>query len=188
MENPFLNKLQIDNEHVISETSSLFSKLSETQMRWKPTEKAWSVLECFNHLYITGNLYYPAVEALLERTIKEGVKSNEPFRPTWFGKWFIGLVLPESKRKIKTVSIFTPTEDLLTPLSCKDQFIQLQQKYIKLIQRSDGYNLRWQKLSSPANRLLRFTLGEALWLTVAHNQRHLLQTQKLTNLPLFPSA
>lgn len=166
-------------------SNSLISSLSIAQLTWKPAAKTWSILQCFEHLYTVNQLYMGKIEGAIQNASDED--GLERFRPSWFGRKFIDFQRPESKRKVKTLKLFKPavTDQDVTVVA---QFMAQQKDLLNLIVEADQCNLNKVKLSSPATRLIRFSLGEALTLLVIHEQRHLLQAQNLQlhiNFPEF---
>ncbi len=180
---PHLRKLLDDLNTVTTETERLRATLSDAQCIWKPAPDVWNVLECFQHLIVTDELYYPRLRVAIEKAKREG--GSAPFRPSLFGKTFIRYVSPESQRKIKTFRTFEPSP-ALTDLTVLQQFVDHQDALTALIRQADGINLNRGKFSSPASRLVRFSVGEGLTVLVVHQQRHLQQARRLAERPDFP--
>ncbi len=180
---PHLRRLLNDLNTVTAETERLRATLSEAQCIWKPAPGVWNVLECFQHLIVTDELYYPRLRLAIEKAKREG--GSAPFRPSLFGKTFIRYVSPESQRKIKTFRTFEPSP-ALTDLTVLQQFVDHQDALTALIRQADGINLNRGKFSSPASRLVRFSVGEGLTVLVVHQQRHLQQARRLAERPDFP--
>ncbi len=186
VQNPFLNQLLAENQTVMTGVAELFANYSPAQLTWKPDPKSWSMLECIHHLVMTMSVYYPALKDVIDGLRLRNQVRRGPFRPTWFGKIFIGFVLPKSRRKIKTVRAFQPAAGDFSNVNVKDLFLEIAGKYNELIVLADGYDLNGKKFTSPASRWVRLTPGEGLWLHVAHNRRHLQQAQDLARHPDFP--
>ena len=181
---PHLRTLLDDLNAVTAEAERLRATLSEAQCIWKPEPGVWNVLECLQHLVVTDELYFPRIRAAIEKARGEG--DSMPFRPSFFGKTFIRYVSPESKKKVKTLRLFEPPPTL-TDVTVLQHFIDHQDELAALIRQADGINLNRNKLSSPASRLVRFSVGEGLTMLVAHQQRHLQQARRLTEHPDFPA-
>ena len=67
-----------------------------------------------------------------------------------------------------------------------EQFIEHQTEFTQIIRRADGTDLNVTKISSPASRFIRLTVGEALTMLATHQQRHIQQARRLTEHPDFP--
>ena len=188
VKHPHLQRLLTENKMVSEASATLVSQFSPAQLNWKPDAKIWSMLENFDHLNIIMGMYFPAMEKHLNMLKSRDLKSTDAFKPTWFGKMFVGIVLPESTRKMKTVGVFVPQQGTKDPEEVMQQFEKNIAQLDQMIFESDGYALNYKKFASPASALVRLTLGEALWLQVAHNHRHLLQAKRLQELSDFPKV
>lgn len=177
---PHVRQLAKTVQATRNDAEALFGRLSDAQCIWKPEPTTWNVLECFAHVIVTDNQYWPNIEALLTRT----AHATDPFKPSWFGRKFVGALEPGT-RKLKTFKMFKP-QTAFDDLSVRDQFLTHQDDFIDLLRRADGHNLNRPKLSSPASRLVRFSLGEALSVLVIHQRRHVDQAERLTQHPGFP--
>lgn len=177
---PHVRQLAETVQATRNEAEALFDRLSDAQSIWKPDPTVWNALECFAHVIATDHQYWPKIEDLLDRT----APSADSFKPSWFGRKFIGVLEPGS-RKLKTFKMFQP-QTAFDDLSVREQFLAHEDAFMDLLRRADGQNLNRPKLSSPASRLVRFSLGEALTVLVTHQRRHLDQAERLTQHPAFP--
>ena len=185
LSHPHLQRLLADLEAVDEGARQLRADLSQEQLAWKPTPEAWSVLECFEHLIVTGELYHPRIRQGLGRARRTG--ADAPFRPRLFGRLFLRSLDPEATRKLKTFNAFKPargTDDV----AIIDRFLAQQDDFRALLHEADGVDLNSGVFSSPLTRLLRFTVGEGLTIVVVHQQRHLGQARRLTQLSAFPEG
>ena len=185
MRNLHLDRLLRDVKEVKQASEALFSSLSPEQIAWKPNRKAWSVLECYDHLLVTNGLYIPRIKAALDKSEDSVENSVRPFKPSYFGRLFIKSLRPQSGFKIKTFKVFRPKNGA-TNLDIPSLFLAQQNELVELIKRADQCDVNAVKFSSPVSRLIRFSLGEGLSVVVVHEQRHLLQAQNLQLLPDFP--
>jgi hypothetical protein len=92
---------------------------------------------------------------------------------------FIDSLGPDSRLRVKTLKLYTPSGGL-----GKDQltlkFHELQEQYRDTLVRASGLDLVRVKVASPANRMLRFSLGVWFAATLAHELRHAEQARRLT--------
>lgn len=182
---PHLRHLQAEAVAVTEAAQHLLDALSGPQLTWKPDPGTWSVAECFDHLSVTNRLYVPRIRRAIERAGQNTLV--RPFRPSWLGRLFIRLSGPGSRWKLKAPGLFKPTPAAVDPLVVR-QFVEQQEALLALIQQASAVNLNTAKLRSPATRLLRLSVGEALTLLVVHEQRHLQQAQRLTRRSDFPAG
>ncbi len=187
LQDAHLSEMLRFNTHVAIEAQKLFSEYSETQLIWRPDAKTWNIVSCFRHLTTTCELYLPRLEETAHSVSEKGLRKSGEFKPTWFGNFFIGMLMPEKTRKLKAPKAFKPASDF-NDLAVKRDFFNVQEKINEVIRSADGLDLNRTKFTSPVSRLVKLTLGEGFWLVVTHNRRHLLQAQNLTKHPGFPKA
>ena len=185
IQHPHLRQLHADLAAVTAEARRLRDDLTDDQLTWQPSPEAWSIANCFDHLYVAGSLYHPRLREAITRAPEAG--ADRAFKPSFFGRKFIQAVSPETKRRVKTFTIFKP-EQAPTDAPALDRFIAQQDELAAILREADGHDLNSGKFSSPLNRLIRFTLGEGLTFIVAHQQRHLGQALRVMEAAGFPEG
>lgn len=185
VQNLHIDQLLRDASEVLHASEALFASLSDEQLTWKSNKKVWSILECFDHLYTVNGLYLPCIQEGLATAREKGLVSVEPFKPSWFGRLFIWGMQPDTKLKVKTLKLFKPKAGPQN-LAVKQSFMDQQAAFVELIKQADPYNLNQIKITSPASRLVKLSIGEALTGLVAHERRHLLQAQNIQLNNEFP--
>ena len=182
-----LPELLAASEQSISNAETLFAPLTDAQLLWRPSAKVWGVADCVAHLVTSQAAYWPRIKGAFAKTREQNLRGSNEFKPRWLQRNFIEAVAPPIKRQMKTFKVFTPAESDVSP-AIKQRFVDSQRELIAFMQDADGWDLNKHKLGSPVTPLLRFSVGEALWLTVVHTQRHLEQAKHVTENPAFPSA
>ena len=118
-----------DDADFFTDVRELVRGLSEEQLRWRPDDRRWSVLECIAHLIEAAKQYAPAIGSALDRARANGWFGNGPFRYGMFSRWFARSMEPPAKIKVKTTP-FPPvlsavTHDVLSDFDrqsdCADQ-------------------------------------------------------------------
>ena len=164
-------------------TEALRAGLSENQLGWKPAGKVWSVNECFQHINQVDTLYRPRIAGVLDEALE--APNARSFKFSLFCKLFGKFVQPDSRWRVPTAPAFEPEQDQIGPESIQ-RFLDNQEALKALIMRAEGVDLNSNRLTSPITNLIRFSVGEALWVLVVHQQRHLQQAERLTRHPSFP--
>lgn len=154
--------------------------LDDAQFNARPTPDSWSVCECLHHLVVTGEKVGHAIDLALERAHREGRLSRGPFRYGRLGNWFVRQCNADNfpkRRRVKTVKTYEPQahQSVTNVLSAFDA---LQTNLIERIEASNGIDLARVRITSPATRLIRLSLGQWLELLVGHQERHLLQARE----------
>ncbi|MDF1838366.1 MAG: DinB family protein [Planctomycetota bacterium] len=182
----YLDDLLRQSKRLTEQTQALTQGLTEEQLNWRPDGGGWSMAQALEHLTTTAQLYAPGIDRLIVRASRKRPYKGEPFEPTWLGGGFAKYVGPEGEAKMKAPKKFRPvaTPDAQTPA----RFLAEQENLDQRMRASLDFNLRRWKLRSPAFPLMRFTLGDAFALLVAHGQRHINQAQAIHDLPEFPGA
>lgn len=183
--NPHLKTLLTDIAAINEEVSQLLSHYSAEQLTWKPTPTEWSMAECFDHLMVFGHQYYPKVQQTIDQTRQKNLRESRPFRPSWLIKMFVNTQKPSSGWKTKTFKNFEPAQS--PDDSTGQRLLEQQKTLVDLIRQADGYDLNRLKLTSPVTWLLKFSVGEALWMLVVHQQLHLHQAKAVAQLAKFPT-
>jgi hypothetical protein len=157
----------------------IFTVLSEEQARERPDPTSWSVGECVDHLCVVGRKLLPRIDAGLTKAREKGWYSDGPFRYSWWGNWFVrasGAGDYPPKQKVKTPKLYRPVHEWPVEELVRS-FTHLQDEYLSRIRTANGIDLARVKITSPAARLLRLSLGQWLELLVGHQERHLLQAR-----------
>ena len=183
---PDLRSLAADLEEVSRATERLCTGLSDDQLTWRTNLESWSIAHCFEHLRIADALYAWRVRPVIERARARGKRrgAEEPIAKSWIGRRMISAMRPGSAYRARAPKVFRP-EDKPPPKSWR-HFLAGQATTAGLLRDAEGLPLNRLHVGSPISRLLRLRLGESLVLVVVHQQRHLLQAQRVREDPHFP--
>jgi hypothetical protein len=155
---------------------ALAKGLTPLQLTWEPSQDAWSVGQCLEHLRLTNEVYLPAITAsLTDRPLLE----VQDITPGWFGRWFIrNYIEPssESKRARAPKKIAPGTR--VDP-HILDLFLTSNQAVRELIRRASDYDVNRIRFKNPFIPVLRFTVGTGLEIVSIHQRRHLLQAERV---------
>ena len=165
----------------VYEQTKEFLKLSPDQLNWRPSDKQWSVGECFEHLMRTNSEYIPHYQKFVLKGIK-----NKPVKYTHslMGKIVIKSMKPENKRKTKTPGLFNPIGSVVKESIVKD-FLYQNNEIIDLVSRMDMSKLK-EKITSPFAKYVKYNIGDSLMIIAYHNLRHLQQAKNVTQSSGFP--
>ena len=137
--------------------------------------------ECIDHLVMVGTIMNRSIDEGIQKAEERGLKSDGPFKYGALGNWFVRAVSGSErgrKRKLKAPSIYTPTsEHSISRLDAA--FNDLQDAFVDRVQRANGLDLARVKIPSAVTRLIRLSLGQWLALLAGHQERHLLQADKV---------
>ncbi|AFH48216.1 Hypothetical protein IALB_0504 [Ignavibacterium album JCM 16511] len=174
-----------DSELFIKEIDKLYS-LTDEQLNWKPAYDVWSIAECVEHLSVTNKLYFNEMEKQFyeEQIICDD--SEEIVKHKFFGKMIIKAVDPANVKKTKTFSVFKPEKSSFDN-SVIDKLINIQKDLINLISISLNIDFNKYVMSSPASKFIKENFSDVLEIIRLHNQRHLLQINRIVSDKNFPN-
>ena len=160
------------------EARQLVSELSEVQFNWQPAPTAWSVAQCLAHLGQMNSVLTAALRTAVRQARKNSAMPRRSIQPGWFGRWFIKQMEAPPRRKLKTPKQGIPKghqsqEEILKA------FIAAHDELRSLIQETRELDLNRIRFRNPFIGLLRYSVGTALLVIVAHDCRHLWQANQV---------
>lgn len=164
-------------EDVKSAARPLVEGLSDEQLRWRPAPDRWSIAECFSHLNVTADQYYPAIDSSMRRARERGLLGEGPFRHGFLMNRFIRMMEPPARRSFRAPRMFRPrTRALADEIPT---FFAHQSAIIERVHQANGLDLSRVKVVSPLTSLMRMSLGQCFGLLAAHERRHLWQAARV---------
>src|SRR5262249_14366564 len=181
-EQPFSPDLQaVLNElhRTDHEAMELVADLTEAQLNWQPNAGTdWSVAQCLDHLAQSNTLYTSALLAAV-RSVKPGAAPRQgPIQPGWFARFFITVLEPPPRRKIKAQKKVLPAKHLSATEALRS-FTVAHDEIRILITESLGIDLNGVRFKNPFIRLFHFTVGAGIMIMCAHDRRHLWQARQV---------
>ena len=163
----------------------LASGLTPLQLNWRPSQDAWSVGQCLEHLLMTSEVYLPAITASLAARPRLPVRD---ITPGWFGRWFIrNYIEPSSESKRARAPKKIAPGARVDP-HILDLFVASNQAARELVRRASDYDVNRIRFKNPFIPVLRFTVGTGLEIVSKHQLRHLLQAERVKQAADFPGS
>ena len=165
-------------EELNKEFSSCLSDMDLDTLNIQPSENSWSIMETLDHILIGNRYYLIAFEQLLQLNYPSNFFSKLPFLSGFWGKIILKSVSPANQKKVKTMPVFSPessryTENLLP------QLLEVHTRISQLILQLEDYHPKKTKLTSPAGKVITYSLEDALNIMVDHTERHLNQIKRI---------
>lgn len=154
---------------------------SHKELLWKPTPEKWSAAQCIEHIVVSNGRYYPLFDKRL--TVKANKHYNQKaYKPTFWGRIIYNAVDPDQmeKRKSKTQKIFTPQPEVEIPTLIR-RFEQSQEQLLHYMHQTLETDAT-QKISSPAAKLIRYSLADTMAILSKHEIRHYRQALNVLKL------
>jgi len=162
-------------EHSLAEGLELLALPADTLNR-RPAGGGWSAAECLAHLNATTEKYAPCIANAVDQARRRAWLAHKSFRPGWFERFFLGSIEPGNKRKFKAPAVFQPPPGL-TISTIEQEWRATHSRMFELMNCSDELDLKRPKVTSPATRFLRLSLGASFALVATHDRRHILQAK-----------
>ncbi|HAB54698.1 MAG: DinB family protein [Stygiobacter sp.] len=163
-------------EQIKETTVRLLKDASVEELNKKSSEKRWSAAECIEHLTVAGQSYLSNIPKIPKRSavlIDDDVKIGAGL----FAKTFIHFFGPKVRIKMKSpknmlVSNSNHDKDVI------DDFLFLQDEFLTALSSVDYDELKSIKVAWPTFELKKFSLGEVMMITIAHELRHINQAER----------
>jgi len=157
--------------------SAVVTSLGADELNWKPDPNAWSIGQCLEHLCIANEVYLPAIASALEKPTRSA--TQQEITPGWFGRWFIRNYIAPSPatRRGRAPRKITPHSHVDTAIL--DRFLHTNARARELAQRARDCNVNSVRFRNPFIPIIYFTIGTGLEITSKHEQRHLLQAERV---------
>jgi hypothetical protein len=164
--------------------TALATPLTVAQLNWKPRADVWSVGQCLEHLCRANEVYVAPMRDAL-RTSSTG--PVDEIRPGWFGRWFIRTYIEPTTQKTRARAprIAVPVVQHIDA-SILDRFIASNDAMRGIVDAAEQHDVNRVRFKNPFVPIIRFTVGTGLQIIARHNHRHLLQAERVTQLPEFP--
>ena len=163
---------QIDRN--TTEFQKAFGELSPDELNRKPNPNTWSIAQNIDHLIVINSSYFSIFKEMRDGNYELPFVAKIGFIVNLFGRLILNAVKPETKRKIKTLSKWEPSESEISP-DILERFKKHQEELKQEIIDSKDLLSRNAIISSPANKYIVYHLKTAFDIIIAHEQRHLNQ-------------
>jgi hypothetical protein len=179
-----INTITSEMRKVADDAKAAFGTLSVEQLNWKPSEKGWSVGQCFEHIIKTNQEFYPEFEKVASGNRKNSFWENlSPFTG-WGGRFLINAVSIDSK-KAKV-----PSKRVVPPSDIESDIIGRFAEHIadvnKKVDQCAGADRQKTVVTSPFLAIFTYTLDDAYTVLVEHTKRHYRQAERVTQAEGFP--
>jgi len=152
--------------------------LTRDEFNWKPSADKWSVGQCLEHLAIGNEVYLDAIEAALTRNLNKG--GVQDITPGAFSRWFLRAYIEPSDRTKRATSPGKIRPAAEIDSTTLDRFLRSNERTRALMRRASEYDVNRVRFRNPFVPVIRFTVGTGFVLLSAHERRHLLQAERVS--------
>lgn len=191
--------MKVDSAELIKELSRLSKRLSEivlydfedldnVQLNWKAMPNQWSIAECLLHINLFFAHYLPIIQKEL---VKNKKQAQQRYRSGFLGDFLVKRVqLGDNHslgRSLKSQAIFKPdSEEVLSGIDIIQDYQQHQKKLKMLLDAALLSNLESIRIPFAPLPFIRLRLGDLFRFIVFHNERHIVQAQRVRSEEQFP--
>jgi hypothetical protein len=175
---------------ITTEAKHLLGDLTDSQFIWQPGNNRWSIVQCLDHLVVTGRNSLSNIDQAINEARSKRLFGVGPFRYGMIEKWFVRQMEAGSRIKFKAPNAYLPSAERL-PGEIVASFYELQKEFLQCIEEADGIDLSRVKVNNAVSRWFRLSLGQELAFNAAHERRHLWQAgmvKKLVDFPRLPAG
>lgn len=171
---------------VADNVQNAFGGLVVEQLNWSPDAESWSIGQCLDHLIVTNERDFPAIENTLKENYQNPFWGKMPFLSRFFGGFLVKMCRPENTRRSKAPKIFRPAEGRISGNIVED-FVRHQQKVVRFFELSENQDLKKTKVASLVTSFVTYSLLDAYRVLVLHEQRHFGQAKRVMETTGFPA-
>ena len=169
----------LDRTEVIKAGTKPFLRLTDQQLEFKAAPGKWSIVDVFGHLNLSNDIY---IRNILQRVTRAEDSPSDVFRSSWLGEWAYEKIIPRpdgTVLKMRSAKSVRPVQTGEERKEVIETFLRACDAMDDILRHSATKDLRRIRIPFHFVPLLRFSLGETLRFLIAHNERHLLQAQRL---------
>ena len=168
-----------DLKEIEETTKNEFQNLSEENLIWKPAADKWSVAECLQHIIIANSIYIKDIEQRLQKAELKTIEYPISFSIT--GKLFLYAVDPKYTWKVPAPQIFKPVREnkVESGIRTVQEFLRLQEEIMAIAVKACAYDHQHVHTYSPLSKLLKFNVGEQLYIMMRHTKSHINQALRV---------
>lgn len=172
----------IDEMIFLTDTSiskvKAFQHLTDQALNHKPHPKAWSILECVQHLILYGNFYLPEIEKQLAKSSK--IDGNRAFTSGMLGDYFVRLIKVDNGKTLTATKAMDSTGSNISREAI-DQLLKQLEQLNRLLSKSKNVHLNKVKTAISLTKFVKLRLGDTFRFLVYHNERHIQQAERVLN-------
>jgi len=187
-----LGRLTLRLQYVVREN---FSHLTEQQLNWKPREDRWSIAENLQHLNVILDFYLPEIAKRIQKGIAAGYEPKKKFKSSWMGEYMVRSVQLDDtnqlRQKMRSPKAYRPSDAVqnseIDGHAQIADFVKKQDETLELLKAAKEVSLKKVKIPIAIAQWMKLKLGDMLRFIIYHNERHVVQAQRVHYIESFPA-
>lgn len=155
-------------------------------LRTRPTPDRWSVVEVVQHLNLSSGHYYRALRRLYDDP-RSALRPSPVFRPGLIGAFSVRSMTPREDGTIPmpmaTLRMFDPARTgpgvVANAEQVWDTYMAMLDGFHRMLEQARTRGLEGPRIISTLGPVIRFRIGDAFRFPIAHQQRHVLQIDRI---------
>lgn len=179
--NDLLKQLEDSVNELISYAKYL-QELDSMKLNRQGHPGKWSIAQVIEHLNSYNRYYLPEINKALQHGKEQNVSFNAVFRPGVFGNYFTKLMQPGADGKIGN-KMNAPKDHRpdahLDVSEVFKEFLARQQMLLSYLKDARVTDIGKLRVPISISRFVKLKLGDTFRFLIAHQQRHMLQAQRV---------
>jgi len=173
-----MTSLSAQVDDIRRRAEALVDSLGAEQLTQRPDPGKWSIAECLAHLNITANVVQPLIAMAIQRGKNAKRFGTGPFPLGFRGKMLIWIATPPPKFRIRAPQSVAPPVTIANPTQLLPEFLTLQDEWQRLWNGAEGLDMGRINIGRRLSPFYCHLSAVFPWM-MAHQQRHLLQAEKV---------
>ncbi|MFK7799573.1 MAG: DinB family protein [Aureispira sp.] len=181
-----LQDLKRLNQRLSEITLHDFTILDIEQLHWREATHKWSIIECVAHLNYVADFYLPPTLKAVEHAQRKASRPQENFTRGYWGHRLVSKVRLRSnnfpKKNIESSKKYTPTTSVNQQLDAQkifEDFATHQQTKARILDIAPQINIEKTRVYALFFNLVSINLGDMLKMLIYHDERHVVQAQRI---------
>jgi len=171
------------------EAEALVEGLDDRRANWQPDQgRAWSVVQCLDHLARINQFYVEAVLPRVGRAVERSSSSFESVTPGWMGAKFVASLEPPPRRRFTAPNARVVPASQMPVADALAAYINSHTRYRTLVTLCARIDPNRVHVQNPFFRWFPMRVSTVLLVVPAHDRRHLWQARNVLARPEFPGA
>jgi len=172
-----LDELEAQFRELSDRASVLVNRLEPALLLRRPKPESWSVAECFAHLNISADAYFPIWTRELGQARRENLIGEGPYRLDFWGKMLLWALEPPPKFRFRAAAAFQPAA-IGAPETILPAFLARQHGILEALEAARGIAIDKIKIVSPFDARVRYSIWSSFCVNASHERRHLWQAEQ----------
>ena len=181
----FIETILQKGKEAKEKVQSEFSTISLQQLNWKPSPESWSIAQCLEHLIISHSTYFSALKKITEGIYQMSFwERHSPFSGIC-GRLLKDQLREQPKKKLIAPKIIRPPTSEINE-EIIDRYHESLDRFLQYISDCRNVDINTTMITSPAIRMVTYSLRDAFQFLIQHEHRHINQATRVKRNDNFP--